>query len=57
MSSSRVVDLGRAGERQPFLAGDLGHGALGREVAAQDLDVARRLDRVLERLDDLLARR
>mmetsp|Transcript_46316 Transcript_46316/g.144899 ORF Transcript_46316/g.144899 Transcript_46316/m.144899 type:complete len:355 (+) Transcript_46316:1223-2287(+) len=51
----RVVDLGGAGEAQALLARDLGDGALGGEVAVEDLDVAGVLDGVAERADDLLA--
>ena len=38
------------------MAGELDDAALGREVAAQDREAAGRLDRVVERADDLLAR-
>ena len=54
MSSSESKTWPGPLKRQPFFAGDLGHGAVGREVAAQDLDVAGRLDRLFQRLDDLL---
>jgi hypothetical protein len=40
-----------------LVAGELDHAALGRQVAAQDRDPAGLLDRVLDRADDLLARR
>ena len=40
-----------------LVAGELDDAALGREVAAEDRDPARRLDRVVERADDLLAGR
>ena len=50
-----IVDLGRAGETLAFLAGDLGHGALGGEIAAQNLDVPGLLDRVFQRLHHFLA--
>ena len=43
MSSSLSKHLGGAGEVEAFLAGDLGDGAVGAEVAAQDADVAGRL--------------
>ena len=45
----------RAGEGQPLLAGDLGHGAVGREAAAEDLDVTSLLDRLVPGADHLLA--
>lgn len=51
-----VVHAGFAREAQPFLAGDFGDGASRSKVAAQDADVAARLDGVVERADDLLAR-
>ena len=37
-----------AGEAQAFLAGDFRHGAFGREIAAQDDEVAVLFDRVVE---------
>ena len=47
----------RAGPRcsTRLVAGDLHDAALGREVAAQDREAAVRLERVVERADDLLA--
>ena len=39
------------------MAGELDDAALGREVAAQDREAAGRLERVVERADDLLALR
>ncbi|KAK1526013.1 uncharacterized protein CCOS01_08431 [Colletotrichum costaricense] len=47
-----VEDARLAREDEALLAGDLAHGAAGRELAAQDLDVARRLDGVAEGADD-----
>ena len=40
-----------------LVAGELHDAALGREVAAQDREAAGRLDRVVERAHDALARR
>src|SRR4029453_13453220 len=40
-----------------LLTGDLGHAAIGREVAAQDHETTLRLDRIVERVDDFLALR
>ena len=57
MSSSLSKQRAGPVNLQPFLAGDLGDGAVGAEVAAHDADVAGALDRLLERVDDLLARR
>ena len=54
MSSSESNTFAGPAKRSPFLAGDLRHGAVGREVAAQDPDVAARQDRLLDRLNDLL---
>ena len=51
-----VEDAGRPAEPRAFLAGDLGDGRIGGEVAVEDRDVARLFDRVLDRLDDLLPR-
>ena len=51
-----VEAVGRAGEDEAFLAGDLGDGAVGAEVAAHDADVAGGFERLVERVDDLLAR-
>src|SRR5207249_2948338 len=45
------------GKAQSLLAGDLGDGAVGRQVALQDLDVPGRLQRVGERTHDRLPRR
>ena len=51
-----VVEHARlALEREALLACDLGHAAAGREVALEDADVARRLDGLVERADDVLA--
>ncbi|TKW50631.1 hypothetical protein CTA1_5680 [Colletotrichum tanaceti] len=52
-----VKDARLADEAQALLAGDLADGAAGRELAAQDLDVARGLDGVAEGADDLLVGR
>ena len=48
------VDDGLAGEGVAFLAGDLGDGAFGGEVTAQDAQVAVGLDRIGEGADDVL---
>ena len=47
----------RAAVVDALVAGELDDAALGREVAAQDREAAGRLERVVERADDLLARR
>jgi len=47
-----VEDAGLAGEFCAFLAGDLGDGAAGGEVAFEDLQVAGGFDGVGERADD-----
>ena len=57
MSSSESKQLAVPVNLQAFLAGDLGHRAVGAEVAAHDADVTGRLERVRERADDVLARR
>src|SRR6185295_2249681 len=44
-----------ARETQAFSARDLSHGALRREVATQDCEMALRLDRVRERANDRLS--
>jgi len=45
-------------EDEAFFAGDLGNGTSGREVAAEDLDVAGRLDWIVEWADeDLILRK
>ena len=45
-------------EDQAFFAGDLRYGTCGREVAAEDLDVAGRLDWIVEWADeDLILRK
>ena len=49
MSSSESYTLADPGEPLAFLAGDLGHRAVGREVAAQNADVPARQDRRLDR--------
>src|SRR5262249_32124745 len=49
-----VVDPGGARKALALLAGDLGHGALGREVAVENLDVTGPFDRFLERRHDVL---
>ncbi|CRK45441.1 hypothetical protein BN1723_006607 [Verticillium longisporum] len=49
-----VVDARLAREDEALLARDLADGAAGRELAAQDLNVARRLDGLAQRADDLL---
>ena len=48
-------DPGRAGVLAALLSGHLDHAALRGEVAAQDHQPAGRLERVVERTDDLLA--
>jgi hypothetical protein len=50
-----VEDARRAAVVAALVAAELDHAALGREVAAQDRQAAGRLDRVVERADDLLA--
>jgi len=52
----RVEAVGGAGELEAFFAGDLGHRAVGAEVAAHDTDMARRFERVRQRPDDVLPR-
>ena len=49
-----VIHLGGPAEAVPLFAGDLGHGALGSQIAFEDLDMARRLDRIFDRLEDFL---
>ena len=41
-----IEDARRPVNRRPFLAGDLGHRAVGREVAVQDHQMAVGLDRI-----------
>ena len=50
-----IVYARRPREAQAFLAGDLGHRAAGREVAAQNLDMATWLDRPFERHEHVLS--
>ena len=52
-----VEDLRRPGEAEAFLARELGDRAVRREAAAQDLDVAGRLDRIVPGPDHRLALR
>ena len=52
-----VVDPCRAFKAQAFLAGDLGHGTGGREIAVQDHQVRVLLDRLVEGQDHVLAGR
>ena len=54
MSSSESKQLAVPVNLQAFLAGDFGDGAVGAEVAAHDADVAGLLDRVRDRLHDVL---
>ncbi len=52
-----IEDAGAAGELFAFLAGDFADAAHGREVAVEDDEMARRLDRVVEAVDDVLVLR
>ena len=52
-----LVHPGRADEAEALFACDLADAAVGREAAAEDLDVAGLLDGVAERTDDLLVGR
>ena len=50
-----LEDARRAAVLHALVAGELHDAALGREVAAQDREAAGRLERVVQRPDDLLA--
>mmetsp|Transcript_23572 Transcript_23572/g.69995 ORF Transcript_23572/g.69995 Transcript_23572/m.69995 type:complete len:327 (-) Transcript_23572:1233-2213(-) len=50
----RVEAARRPAEPDPLLARDLPHGALGRQVALENGDVPRRLDRLRDGVDDVL---
>ena len=53
----RVEDAGRSAVLAALVAGELDHAAVGRQRAVQDRQAAGRLERRLERDDDLLAGR
>ena len=52
-----IEDLGRAAEAESFFARDLGDRSLGSQIAAQNSEMASRLDRLFDRMNHVLARR